>query len=81
MLALVGGDELRGLLPIWEFSLGETLIRRRLVLVHGENTLFVNYQNHGAVEARIQLRPFCTFRSHDRPIATLRGHFLVPGEA
>ena len=32
---------IRGLLPEWEFEVGGTRILKRMVLVHGENTLFV----------------------------------------
>ena len=38
---------LTGLLPEWEYQLGPLRLRRRLVLVHGENTAVLAYQHLG----------------------------------
>src|SRR5215469_11572693 len=65
---LMRNFRLRGLVPEWEFQVGPTLLRRRLFLVHRENTVFVTYENLDGREARLELRPFCTFRGHDWPL-------------
>ncbi len=55
-----------GLLPEWDFQLGPVGVRRRLVLVHGENTLVIAYQHLGGPLATLRLRPFPQFRPHDQ---------------
>ncbi len=68
---------LRGLLPEWDFTLGPTRLRRRLMLVHGENTLVLHYQHLSGPGARVRLRPFTSFRFHDRPLPPRPGYPLV----
>ena len=65
-----------GLLPEWDFQLGSVRLRRRLVLVHGENTVVVAYQHLGGPAATLRLRPFPHFRPHDE---RLQDAIEVPG--
>lgn len=60
--------QLRGLLPEWEFALPGVRLRKRLLLVHGQDTLFVSYQHLGGAPVRLELRPFPLFRSHEGPL-------------
>ncbi len=59
---------LTGLVPRWELKLGPCWLQRRLLLPHGENTLLVEYRLLEGPPLRLRLRPFCTFRFHDRPV-------------
>ena len=65
-LGLLRDFRLEGLLPSWEYALGEARLRRTLVLVHGENTVFAVYRHLGGPALRLHLRPYPTFRPHDR---------------
>ena len=64
-LPLLRDFRLEGLLPSWEYALGEARLRRTLVLVHGENTLFAVYRHLGGPPLELRLRPYPTFRAHD----------------
>jgi predicted glycogen debranching enzyme len=59
---------LDGLVPVWEYTLGPSRIRRKLMMVHGENTLFVMWEHVSGPEVHLRLRPFPVARPHDRPI-------------
>jgi len=57
-----------GLLPEWEFALEGARVRKQLLLVHGQNTLFLRYQHLGGPRIALRLRPFPVFRNHDGPL-------------
>ncbi|MBI3183557.1 MAG: glycogen debranching enzyme N-terminal domain-containing protein [Myxococcales bacterium] len=65
---------LDGLLPEWEYELGGVRLVRRHFMVHGENTAFIAYRNLGERRLRLRLRPFVTFRFHDRPMPPPDGY-------
>src|SRR5205823_114612 len=50
------------------YELGAAKVRRKLMLVHGENTLFIAWEHQGGAPVRLQLRPYVSFRFHDHPI-------------
>jgi len=53
-------------LPIWIYEAEGYLIEKRLLLVHGQNTLHVTYHlRSGQNEARLELRPSVHFRPHE----------------
>jgi predicted glycogen debranching enzyme len=57
---------LENLLPIWRYEIEGVIIEKQIVLLHGQNTVHVNYRllsNHNSVQMR--LRPFVHFRRHD----------------
>ncbi len=60
--------ELRGLLPRWEHQLGPARLQRRLVLPHAESSLFLEYRLLEGPPITLRLRPYVTFRFHDRPL-------------
>ncbi|MFP2896833.1 amylo-alpha-1,6-glucosidase [Corallococcus sp. 4LFB] len=72
---------LEGLIPVWEYGVGGARLRRRVVLVHGEDTVFLEWQHLSGPEVTLHLRPFPVLRPHDgpllkdagEPIVTLRG--------
>jgi glycogen debranching enzyme len=57
-----------GLIPEWELEVGPVRLRRRIVMVHGENAVFVEWQHLSGPPAQLLLRPFPAFRFHDRPL-------------
>jgi predicted glycogen debranching enzyme len=59
---------LRGLVPEWEYELGATRLQRRIMMVHGENTLFVAYRHLGGPPVTLRLRPFTAFRPHEHAV-------------
>lgn len=56
-----------GLLPEWEFEIGRSRMRRRIVMVHGENTVIVAYELLSGPELELRLRPFVVYRFHELP--------------
>jgi len=56
---------LGGLTPEWEYALGRARLLRRLVMVHGENTIFLGYEHLEGPAVQLSLRPFTAFRPHD----------------
>ncbi|XXF80859.1 amylo-alpha-1,6-glucosidase [Myxococcaceae bacterium GXIMD 01537] len=61
---LLRGFTLEGLVPCWDYQLGEARLRRRLTMVHGENTVFLQWQNLEGPPVRLRLRPFPVMRPH-----------------
>ncbi len=68
-VALLRSFHLDGLIPVWEYELGPSRLRRKLMLVHGENTLFVAWEHVSGPEIHLRLRPFPVARPHDRPLS------------
>ncbi|RKG81329.1 glycogen debranching protein [Corallococcus exercitus] len=72
---------LEGLIPVWEFAVGGARLLRRYVMVHGEDTVFLEWRHLSGPEVTLHLRPFPVLRPHDgpllkdagEPIVTLRG--------
>ncbi|RJP14567.1 MAG: glycogen debranching protein [Candidatus Abyssobacteria bacterium SURF_5] len=50
-------------LPLWRYRINDTLIEKRIVLPHFQNTVFINYRLVSGTEATLRLRPFMQFRS------------------
>ncbi len=75
---------LEGLLPVWEYAVGRARLRRRIVMVHGEDTVFLEWKHLSGPEVTLHLRPFPVLRPHDgplskdvpAPIVTLRGSLM-----
>ncbi|RKG86685.1 glycogen debranching protein [Corallococcus sp. CA049B] len=72
---------LEGLIPVWEYAVGRARLRRRRVMVHGEDTVFLQWEHLSGPEVTLHLRPYPVLRPHDgpllkevgEPIVTLRG--------
>jgi predicted glycogen debranching enzyme len=62
---LLRGFHLDGLIPHWSYQLGEARLQRKLMMVHGENTLFMLWEHDGGPEVTLRLRPFPAMRMHD----------------
>lgn len=78
---LLRGFHLEGLVPVWEYQLGPARVRRRLTMVHGENTVFMQWEHLEGPEVRLCLRPYPVMRPHDHlnphetyePVLILKG--------
>jgi predicted glycogen debranching enzyme len=56
-------------LPVWRYDMKGTVIEKRLVLVHGQNTVHLIYRLvSGAGRVRLKLQPAIHFRPHDAPV-------------
>jgi predicted glycogen debranching enzyme len=50
--------------PVWRFNLGGSVLEKRIVAPHGQNTVYVQYRClNGSL--RLHLRPYVTYRMHD----------------
>jgi predicted glycogen debranching enzyme len=59
---------LEGLVPRWEYAAGPARLRRKLLMVHGQNTTFVEYVHESGPDLALTLRLWPTFRVHDQPM-------------
>jgi predicted glycogen debranching enzyme len=60
---------LEGGLPIWEFEFEGCVLEKRVLLVHGQNTVIASYRLIAGERVRLDLRPFVSFRPHEGPVA------------
>ncbi|HLK22110.1 MAG TPA: amylo-alpha-1,6-glucosidase [Bryobacteraceae bacterium] len=68
---LLSEFRLEGGLPVWCYELDGSRIEKRLVLPHGQNTVYVNYRLlSGAEKAHLLLRPSLHFRPHEDAVST-----------
>jgi predicted glycogen debranching enzyme len=57
-------------LPIWRFQVGNSTIEKHVLLVHGQNTVHIEYRLvAGNGPLRLKLRPSLHFRPHDAPVS------------
>ena len=60
---------LQGGLPVWWYVIGETIIEKRVFLLHKQNTVYVTYRLlTGEDKLRLKLQPAVHFCPHDAPI-------------
>ena len=73
--------------PVWMFNLGESVLEKRIVAPHGQNTVYVQYRClNGSM--RLHLRPYVTYRMHDAmlgegqtdvfPLTISNGRYEIP---
>jgi len=56
---------IEGLLPVWEFAIGDALLEQRIMMVHGENTTVVRLTlARGSAPVELTLNPLCTYRDY-----------------
>ena len=59
-------------LPIWRYEIGDIAIEKRIMLVHGQNTVHITYELvKGDGPIRLKLLPSVHFRPHEAPVAAL----------
>ncbi len=57
-------------LPVWTYEVDGILLEKRLLLVHGQNTVHLHYRLlAGEGPVRLTLRPGVHFRPHDAPVS------------
>lgn len=73
------GFRLEAGLPVWTFVFGEYTLEKRVLMLHRQNTVQVNYRLvKGEGPVRITLRPSLHFRRHDEPVSKkLEGSYLI----
>ncbi len=75
-LSLPGFDHLHDFrleagMPVWEFTVGDALLERRVLMPHRQNTTFVLYRLlHGSGDVRLELRPAVHFRGYEAEVTT-----------
>jgi len=56
--------------PVWRYEMERITIEKRLVLPHGQNSVYINYRLlSGDDPVRITLRPSLHFRPHESPVS------------
>lgn len=55
-------------LPVWRYELDGTIIEKRVLLPHGQNTVHVQYVLARGASVRLKLRPAIQFRLHDASV-------------
>ena len=61
-------------LPCWTYMANGTVIEKRLLLPHGQNTVHVTYRiQEGDSTVRLELRPCIHFRPHEAPVSEALG--------
>ena len=57
-------------LPVWLYQVGGVSLEKRLVMPHGQNTVYVKYRIlSGDGSVRLSLRPSLHFRPHNDPVS------------
>jgi predicted glycogen debranching enzyme len=57
-------------IPVWAFRIGDALLEKRVLMVHRQNTVHVNYRLKSSDQMKITLRPSVNFRPHEAPVST-----------
>jgi len=56
-------------LPIWRYEFADIAIEKRIMLVHGQNTVHITYELvKGDGPVRLKLKPSVHFRAHEAPV-------------
>jgi predicted glycogen debranching enzyme len=72
--ATVADFRLEAGLPVWRYELGGTVVEKRVLLPHLQNTAHVTYRLvSGPGPVRLKLRPSVHFRPHEAPVSTKLG--------
>jgi predicted glycogen debranching enzyme len=56
--------------PVWVFRFGDVLLEKRVLMVHRQNTVHVNYRLKNCSGITLTLRPSINFRPHEAPVDT-----------
>jgi len=58
-------------LPVWRYEVAGFVLEKRLLMPHGQNTVYVDYHLvKGSGALRLGLRPAIRFRAHEAPVNT-----------
>jgi glycogen debranching enzyme len=61
-------------LPVWRYEAAGTVLEKRVLLSHRQNTVYVHYavvKETAGRSIRLCLRPLVHFRSHDAPVSSV----------
>src|SRR5688572_9686371 len=62
---------LKNQIPIWRYEMNGIVLEKRVLLIHGQNTVHVTYALRSHHEKiRLELRPSMHFRTHEQPMNT-----------
>lgn len=65
-------------LPVWRLEAAGVVIEKRLLLVHGQNTVHVSYKLLSEHEnVRLELRPSFNFRPHENDVADPLEEYVI----
>lgn len=57
-------------LPVWRYTIGDSLLEKRVFMPHAQNTTYITYRLlSGSSKLRLKLLPSVHFRSHDAPVS------------
>jgi len=63
-------------IPVWVFRFGQLQLEKRVIMVHRQNTVHVNYRLKHGEGLTLTLRPSINFRPHEAPVSTpLAGNY------
>jgi len=56
--------------PVWSYSIKGIELEKKVLMVHRQNTVHIQYRSSGAGKLRLMLRPSVNFRPHEAPVST-----------
>ncbi|HJT20343.1 MAG TPA: amylo-alpha-1,6-glucosidase [Nitrospira sp.] len=56
-------------IPVWTYDVAGSVLEKRVVAPHGQNTVYLQYALTDGPAVRLRLRPFVTFRMHDTQLS------------
>ncbi len=67
-------------LPVWTYHVRDLILEKRVLLLHGQNTVHVIYRIlSGEQRPRLELRPAFSFRHYESPVnKSRRGPYRIP---
>ena len=64
-------------LPVWQFTIGDVAIEKRVLMPHGQNTVHVRYAQLAGEPVRLALRPSVQYRSYEDPVGLPAGSYSL----
>ncbi|HEX7666001.1 MAG TPA: amylo-alpha-1,6-glucosidase, partial [Polyangiaceae bacterium] len=65
-------------LPVWRFAFGDSIVERRVVMPHRQNTVHVGYRLISGPNLVLTLSPYVHFRPHEGSLKTpLKGTYAI----
>ncbi|MBL0422824.1 glycogen debranching enzyme family protein [Ramlibacter sp. AW1] len=64
-------------LPVWRYRCGDTVLDKRVLLPHGQNSVHIHYELVAGPGARLELEPRLHLRALEAPVAAEPGDYLL----
>ncbi len=79
----ITGFRFENQMPVWRYEVDGVAFEKSLVLLHGQNTVHVNYHLlRGTGPLRLELRPSMHFRRHEHSVSeAMTGEYVFSAEA